>query len=45
MIALDRALKERAVQESAAPAEDDEPEETAVHEAHALRLDNDLRIA
>ena len=45
MIALDRALKEHAVQESAAPAEDAEPEEPAVHDTHALRLDNDLRIA
>ena len=45
MIALDRALKEHAVQESAEPAKDAEPEEPAVHEAHALRLDNDLRIA
>ena len=44
MIALDRALKEHAVQ-SEEPAKDAEPEEPAVHEAHALRLDNDLRIA
>ena len=45
MIALDRAVKEHAVHESAEPANDDEPEEPAVHDAHALRLDNDLRIA
>ena len=45
MIALDRAVKEHAVHESAEPANEDEPEEPAVHEPHALRLDNDLRIA
>ena len=45
MIALDRALKEQAVQESEEPAKDAEPEEPAVHDGHALRLDNDLRIA
>jgi twitching motility protein PilT len=45
MIALDRALKEQAVQESEEPATDAEPEEQAVHDGHALRLDNDLRIA
>jgi twitching motility protein PilT len=45
MIALDRALKEHAVQESEEPAKDAEPEEPAVHDGHALRLDNDLRIA
>jgi twitching motility protein PilT len=44
MIALDRALKEHAIQ-SEEPAKDAEPEEPAVHESHALRLDNDLRIA
>ena len=32
MIALDRALKEHAVQESAAPGGDAEPEEAAVHD-------------
>jgi twitching motility protein PilT len=45
MIALDRALKEHAVQEGEEPAKDAEPEEPAVHDGHALRLDNDLRIA
>jgi twitching motility protein PilT len=45
MIALDRALKEHAVQESEESAKDPEPEEPAVHDGHALRLDNDLRIA
>ena len=45
MIALDRALKEHAVQESEEPAKDAEPEKPAVHDGHALRLDNDLRIA
>ena len=45
MIALDRALKEHAVQERRNRRTDAEPEEPAVHEAHALRLDNDLRIA
>jgi twitching motility protein PilT len=45
MIALDRALKEHAVQESEESAKEPEPEEPAVHEGHALRLDNDLRIA
>ena len=44
MIALDRALKEHAVQ-SEEPVKDAEPEEPAVHDEHALRLDNDLRIA
>jgi twitching motility protein PilT len=44
MIALDRALKEHAIQ-SEEPVKDAEPEEPAVHESHALRLDNDLRIA
>jgi twitching motility protein PilT len=44
MIALDRALKEHAVQ-SEEPANDAEPEEPAVHDGHTLRLDNDLRIA
>jgi twitching motility protein PilT len=45
IIALDRALKEHAVQESEKSAKDPEPEEPAVHDGHALRLDNDLRIA
>jgi twitching motility protein PilT len=45
LIALDRALKEHAVQESEEPAKDAEPEEPAVQDGHALRLDNDLRIA
>ena len=45
MIALDRALKEHAVPESEEPTEDAEPKEPAVHDGHALRLDNDLRIA
>jgi twitching motility protein PilT len=45
LIALDRALKEHAVQESEEPAKDAEPEESAVDDEHALRLDNDLRIA
>ena len=31
--------------ESEEPAKDAEPEEPAVHDGHALRLDNDLRIA
>ena len=44
MIALDRALKEHAVQ-SEEPVRDAEPEEPAVHQEHTLRLDNDLRIA
>src|SRR5436190_3345410 len=45
LIALDRALKEHAVQESEEPAKDAEPEEPAVDDRHSLRLDNDLRIA
>jgi twitching motility protein PilT len=45
LIALDRALKEHAVQESEEPAKDAEPEEPALHDGQALRLDNDLRIA
>ena len=45
MIALDRALKEHAVQESEEAAKAVESEEPAVHDGHALRLDNDLRIA
>jgi twitching motility protein PilT len=45
LIALDRALKEHAVQEGEEPAKDDEPEEPALDDGHALRLDNDLRIA
>ena len=45
MIALDRALKEHAVQESEEPAKDAEPEKPVVHDGHALRLDNDLLIA
>jgi twitching motility protein PilT len=45
MIALDRALKEHAVSESEEPSKVPEPEEPAVHDGHALRLDNDLRIA
>jgi twitching motility protein PilT len=45
LIALDRALKEHAVQESEEPAKDAEPEEPTVQDGHALRLDNDLRIA
>ena len=44
MIALDRALKEHAVQ-SEEPAKDAEPEEPVVQDGHTLRLDNDLRIA
>ena len=44
MIALDRALKEHAVQ-SEEPVKDPEPEEPAVQDGHTLRLDNDLRIA
>ena len=44
MIALDRALKEHAVQIEE-PAKDAEPEEPAVQDGHTLRLDNDLRIA
>jgi hypothetical protein len=44
MIALDRALKEHAVQ-SEEPTKDAEPEEPVVHDGPALRLDNDLRIA
>jgi twitching motility protein PilT len=45
LIALDRALKEHAVQESEEPAKDTEPEEPALPDGHELRLDNDLRIA
>jgi hypothetical protein len=45
VIALDRALKEQAVQESEDPVNDAAPEEPAVHDGHPLRLDNDLRIA
>jgi twitching motility protein PilT len=45
LIALDRALKEHAVQESEDPAKDAEPEGPAVNDGHTLRLDNDLRIA
>jgi twitching motility protein PilT len=45
LIALDRALKEHAVQESEEPTKDAEPEEPAVHDGQELRLDNDLRIA
>ena len=44
MIALDRALKEHAVQ-SEEPAQKAEPAEPAVEDGHPLRLDNDLRIA
>jgi len=44
MIALDRALKEHAVQ-SEEPAQEAEPAEPAVEDGHPLRLDNDLRIA
>ncbi len=44
MIALDRALKEHALQ-SEEPVKDAEPVEPVVPEAHPLRLDNDLRIA
>jgi hypothetical protein len=44
MIALDRALKEHAVQ-SEEPMKDTEPEEPVVQDGHTLRLDNDLRIA
>jgi twitching motility protein PilT len=45
LIALDRALKEHAVEESEEPAKDAEPEDAVVDDGHALRLDNDLRIA
>jgi len=45
MIALDRALKEHAVEENEEPGKDAEPEEPAVHVGHALRLDNATRIA
>jgi twitching motility protein PilT len=45
LIALDRALKEHAVQENEEPAKDAEPEEPAVQDGDTLRLDNDLRIA
>jgi hypothetical protein len=45
LIALDRALKEHAVQVSEEPAGDTEPEEPAVQDGLALRLDDDLRIA
>jgi twitching motility protein PilT len=45
MIALDRALKEHAVEENEEPGKDAEPEEPAVHVGHALRLDNGTRIA
>ncbi|HKB21146.1 MAG TPA: PilT/PilU family type 4a pilus ATPase [Gaiellaceae bacterium] len=45
LIALDRALKEHAVDVNEEPSEDAEPEEPAVHDGHELRLDNDLRIA
>jgi twitching motility protein PilT len=45
LIALDRALKEHAVQESEEPAKDTEPEEPALPDGHELRLDNDFRIA
>jgi twitching motility protein PilT len=45
LIALDRALKEHAVQENEEPAQDAEPEERADNDGHALRLNNDLRIA
>jgi Tfp pilus assembly pilus retraction ATPase PilT len=44
MIALDRALKEHALQ-SEEPAKDAEPQEPAVQDGQTLRLDNDLRIA
>jgi twitching motility protein PilT len=43
-IALGRALKEHAIQESAAKG-DQAQEETAVREGHSLRADNNLRIA
>ena len=46
MIALGRALKEQAVKESEAAAKEAEPEEaSAVHDGHALRVENNLRIA
>jgi twitching motility protein PilT len=45
VIALDRALKEHAVQETGEPSKTPEPEEPPVHDGHTLRLDNDLRIA
>jgi twitching motility protein PilT len=44
VIALDRALKEHAVQ-SEEPTKEAEPEEPVAEDGHTLRLDNDLRIA
>ena len=45
MIALDRALKEHALEKSGEAAADAELEQSPVHDGHALLLDNDLRIA
>jgi twitching motility protein PilT len=45
LIALDRALKEHAVQGSEEQPKDAEPEEPALYDGQELRLDNDLRIA
>jgi twitching motility protein PilT len=45
MIALGRALKEQAVQESGHEAEDAPEEEAEPDQGHSIRVDNDLRIA
>jgi twitching motility protein PilT len=46
VIALGRAVKEHAIQESAEAANDAESEEEpAVHDGHSLRVENNLRIA
>src|SRR3954454_2921299 len=46
VIALGRALKEQAVQETEAAAKEAEPEEASViHDGHVLRVENSLRIA
>src|SRR5213082_1087438 len=46
IIALGRALKERAAEENAEPAKEAEPKEASVvHDGHVLRVENGLRIA
>jgi len=46
VIALGRAVKERAVQENAEAAKEADPEEASVvHDGHVLRVENSLRIA
>jgi hypothetical protein len=46
IIALGRALKEQAVQESETAAREAEPEESSVgHDGHVLRVESNLRIA